>query len=182
MRGVMSIESISPQSAGARHQLGQLASRDIVALAHQWLGLGLFTESLNELCFLRDPQMADVAPIFAKALRELSVVAQTRSDAATFLVNETLHKIASEELEPVNGASYLYWDVHHTVSKEVPDQKFVGDGLGLERVFAWLREVWDCRDGSRILYYNDRPRAEAELKFIEHIRDEARKYVAERHN
>ncbi len=43
-------------------------------------------------------------------------------------------------------------------------KKYLGDSLGLEHIFCWLREIWDYRDGSRIVYYTDLARAKAEKK------------------
>ena len=48
-----------------------------------------------------------------------------------------------------------------------------GDNLGLQYVFCWLREIWDCRDGSMILYHTNLPRDQAEAKFFEHLRESA---------
>ncbi len=44
--------------------------------------------------------------------------------------------------------------------------------MGFEKIFCWLREIWDCRDGSRLLYYTDLPRSEANIKFQEHLIEE----------
>lgn len=174
----MSLDTISPQSAYARYRIGQLHSRDIVAVAHVWLSRGIYTDSLSELSFLNNPQMAEVAPLFEKASLELGIAMSTREDAAKYLVNETLQQIAAGTVDPVNGASYLY-ELHLEMQNELPDLEYVGDSLGLENLFAWLREVWDCRDGSLILYYTDLPRAEAESRFVAHIRDEAQRRVAD---
>jgi len=69
------------------------------------------------------------------------------------------------------------YDVHLNIFGERPDKKYAGDSLGLEHIFCWLREIWDCRDGSIILYYSDLPRIEAEEKFKEHLIDESQKWL-----
>ena len=63
--------------------------------------------------------------------------------------------------------------MHHELTDEFPDAEYLGDNLGLQNVFCWLREIWDCRDGSMILYHADLPRDQAEDKFFEHLRESA---------
>ena len=70
-------------------------------------------------------------------------------------------------------AEFLYWNVHHELVDDFPDKDYLGDNLGLQFVFCWLREIWDCRDGSMILYHTDLSREQAEVKFFEHLRESA---------
>lgn len=86
--------------------------------------------------------------------------------------------MVSGEIDLMVGANFLYWDVHHEITDELPDGKYLGGNLGFEHIFCWLREVWDCRDGSRILYYTDLPRDEAEVKFLIHLKEEAEAWLA----
>ncbi len=160
---------MKPEEANARYRLGKLSSDAIVALANDGLAEGKYSDSLGELCTMRQPQMSAVGPLFEAAMRELGIATLTRLEAALFLVRMTLRHISTGELDPITGAEFLYWQVHHEVSAEVPDRKYLGDNLGLEEVFCWLREIWDCRDGSMILYHTDLPRDQAEKKFIEHL-------------
>jgi hypothetical protein len=65
------------------------------------------------------------------------------------------------------------------VSEDHPDEKYLGDSLGLEYLFCWLRELWDCRDGSIILHYTDLPRSEAEVKFKQHLFEASQTWLRE---
>ena len=98
-------------------------------------------------------------------------------EAAKTIIQKTLKRIVAKEIEPDVGASFLYWDVHHELFDEFPDKEYVGDNLGLEHIFCWLREIWDCRDGSMLLYHSDLSRPEAEKKFKEYLVEEAKKIL-----
>ncbi|MCC2525733.1 hypothetical protein [Vibrio coralliilyticus] len=169
---------MEPIEAYSLYILGKLSSDKIVILANSWLEKGLFTDSLNDIYWEDSPIMADVGPRFEKAIEELNINKMSRFEAANKLIELTLTRIINSELEPDVGATFLYYDVHHVINDEYPDKEFMGDSLGLEHIFCWLREIWDCRDGSRILYHTDLSRKDAEAKFNEHLIEEAQKWLA----
>lgn len=162
--------------AYARFMFGKLSSDEIVAVANTWINDGVYSDSLGELCTIASPKMSDVGPLFESAMQELKVTRPSRLESAFILTNETVHRIAQGELDPVEGSEFLYWQVHHEISSEFPDKQYVGDNLGLEQVFCWLREIWDCRDGSMILNHTDLPRDQTEKKFIEHLVEAAKEW------
>jgi hypothetical protein len=168
---------MDPIEAYSLFKLGKLSSDKIVSLANLWLENNIFANSLVHLFGISKPIMSDVAPFFEKAMKELKVNKPTNLEAAKILIEITLRKIVENKLDPVEGASFLYEEIYHTLTNEIPDKKYVGDNLGLEYIFCWLREIWDCRDGSRLLYYADLPRSEAEVKFIEHLVEGAEKWL-----
>ena len=167
---------MKPDEAQARFRLGMFTSDALVALANSWLEQGVYTESLGSLFAINKPEMADVGPLFESALRELGIPDITRLEGASVLARITLDRIATGKVNAVEDAEFLYWQVHHAITDELPDHKYLGDNLGLEDVFCWLREIWDCRDGSMILYHTDLPRDQAEAKFVEHLIEAARKW------
>lgn len=122
--------------------------------------------------------MAEVGPLFEKAIQELGIEIPSRVEAAKFAAKDTIQKMVSGEIDLMTGANFLYWDIHHEISEDLPDGEYLGSNLGLEYIFCWLREVWDCRDGSMILYHTDLPRDQAEVKFLDHIKEEAEKWLA----
>jgi AAA+ ATPase superfamily predicted ATPase len=168
---------MDPIEAYSLFQLGKLSSDKIVSLANLWLENNIFADSLVHLFGISRPIMSDVAPLFEKAMKELNVHKPTSLEAAKILIKITLRKIVENKLDPVEGASFLYGEIYHTLTNEIPNKNYVGDNLGLEHIFCWLREIWDCRDGSRLLYYSDLPRSEAEVKFIEHLVEEAERWL-----
>jgi len=169
---------MEPIEAFALYRLGKLSSDQIVSLADAWLCEGVFTDGINELSGSTNSVMADIAPIFERTMSELNEPSLTKFDAAIVLVKMKLEGIVSNTIDPEEGASFLYWNVHHEITNEYPDKEYSGDNLGLENVFFWLREIWDCNDGSMILYHTDLPREKAELKFREHLIEEAENWLS----
>ena len=110
-------------------------------------------------------------------MNALRIKEPTSVESAHTLLTAELNEIVKGELKPEERASFLYWNVHHELTNELPDKEYIGDNLGLEHIFCWLREIWDCKDGSMILYHNDLPRPEAETKFKEHLIEEAQKWL-----
>ena len=122
--------------------------------------------------------MAEVGPMLESAIKELGLSIPSKIEAAKIAARDTMERMVSGELDLMVGANFLYWDIHHEVTDELPDGKYLGSNLGLEQIFCWLREVWDCRDGSRIICYTDLPRDQAEVKFLDHLREESEKWLA----
>jgi hypothetical protein len=174
--------AMEPIEAFALYKLGKINSDRIISFANDCLEKDLYTESIGELSMMTNPIMSDVGPLFEKAMQELKINEPTKIEAANTIIHITLKRIVANEIGPDEGASFLYWDVHHELIDVIPDKKYVGDSLGLEYLFLWLREIWDCKDGSMILYHTNLSRAEAEVKFKEHLVEEAEKLLKKRHN
>lgn len=171
------LKNLKPIEAFALYKLENLSSDSIVSLVNDWLREKIYTESLGELCGISNPIMSDVGPLFEQAMKELGLEEPGKLEAANIIVLKTLEQIVRKNIDPVEGASFLYWEVYDKLTEEYPDKKYVGDNLGLEHIFCWLREIWDCRDGSMILYHTDLPRDEAEMKFTEHLIEEVEKLL-----
>jgi len=169
---------MKPEIAITHFKLGKLSSNRIVDLANSWLEGGVFTDSLNYIAMEQSPLMADVGPLFERAIKVLGLEIPNKVEAANTAAKDTIQKMVSGEIDLLEGAEFLYWDIHHEITDELPDGEYLGTNLGLEHIFCWLREIWDCRDGSMILYHIDLPREQAELKFFEHLKQEAEKWLA----
>lgn len=168
---------MNPEIAICHYKLGKLSSEEIVRLADSWLEQGIFTDSINFLAMEKPPVMATVGPLLEAVITELGGEIPSKVDAAKIAARDTIEKMVAGDIDLVEGATFLYWDIHHEVTDELPDDEYMGTNLGFEHIFCWLREVWDCRDGSRILYYNDLPRDQAEQKFLIHLKEEAEKWL-----
>lgn len=164
---------MNPDVAIAHYKLGNLSSEEIVKLADIWLSEGIFTDSINFLAMETNPVMSTVGPMLESAIKELGQEVPSKPEAAKIAAIDTTRKMVSGEIDLMEGAGILYWDIHHEIEDELPDGKYLGSNLGFEKIFCWLREVWDCRDGSRLICYNDLPREEAEKRFLAHLKEES---------
>jgi hypothetical protein len=154
-----------------------LNGEQMVSLANEWLESGSYSDALNDLFNMSNPTLSDAAPAFERAMRDFGVEEPTKIRAAEILINEVLSGIVKGTTEPVAGAEFLYWHVYNALSDWQPDEQYFRESLDLDYVFFWLREVWDCRDGSILSYYADLPRDEAERKQIENLVSAAREFL-----
>ncbi|WP_076012062.1 hypothetical protein [Alteromonas abrolhosensis] len=161
----------------AYFQLGLLSSTDLVTLSDTWLNQGIYTDSINFLQIDNDPIMSEASELFLKAMEEMNVNIPTRVAAAWLVTEDIMERISSKSIDLMESVNFIYWDVHHEIDTELPDSKYFGSNLKLEQVFCWLREVWDCRDSSRLIYHEDLPRDEAEQKFLSYLMDECQKWL-----
>jgi len=168
---------MKPEVALSLYILDNLPSESIVNLANEWLTEGIFTESLSEIIFEKSPSMSTIGPLFESALKEIGIDTPTKIEAAKVVLKDTIQKMVSGETDLMEGANFIYWNIHHKITDELPDGEYLGTNLRLEYIFCWLREIWDCRDGSMILYYSDLPRDQAEKKFLAHLKEEAEKWL-----
>ncbi|GAA4496120.1 hypothetical protein [Pseudaeromonas paramecii] len=146
-------------------------------MADSWLEQGIFSDSINYLAMETTPIMATVGPMLENVISELGGEVPSKVLAAKIAAKDVVERMVSGDIDLMKGANFLYWDIHHEVTDELPDGKYFGANLGFEHIFCWLREIWDCQDGSMILYYTDLPREQAEQKFLEHLKDEAEKWL-----
>jgi hypothetical protein len=168
---------IAPTIAIAYYQLRLLSSNDLVTLADTWLNQGIYTDSINYLQMEKDPIMSEASELFLKAMEEMKVDIPTRVASAWIVTEDILERIVSGSIDLMDGVNFIYWDVHHEIDMELPDGKYLGSNLKLEQVFCWLREVWDCRDGSRLICHEDLSRDKAEQKFLGYLMDECQKWL-----
>ena len=168
---------MTPEEAYAKYKIGDLTSEEITDLSNQWLEEGLYSFNLAEIIFEEHPYRELIGSYFEKAIEDIGVKPLTKIQAGHWLIKFYLEQIVKSEIDPERGASYLYWKVHHEFMDEYPDTQYVGDNFGLEHIFCWLREIWDCDDGDMILYHTDLPREQARVKFCEHLVEEAEKYL-----
>ncbi|GMV90553.1 MAG: hypothetical protein AMXMBFR82_03310 [Candidatus Hydrogenedentota bacterium] len=162
--------------AKARYQLGILDSDAICALARQWIDQDIVSNSLAELSTVSRPIMSEVGPLFESAMEELGVVSLSRIGTVRLIVRSTLSRMVAGDLDILDGAEFLY-RLHLALGEEFPNQEYVGDALGLEFIFSWLREIWDYRDGSPIGHSVDHPSSEIEQTLRQHLLDESNAWL-----
>tara|TARA_Y100000296_G_C5095774_1_gene217276 strand:+ start:534 stop:767 length:234 start_codon:yes stop_codon:yes gene_type:complete len=77
---------MSPKEAYALYILNDLYGEQIVKLANQWILTGLFTDSLNDLCWEKEPEMYIVGSIFENLVKELNNSPLTRIEATNLII------------------------------------------------------------------------------------------------
>lgn len=162
----------SPIEVAALYALGYMPSESMPKLATRWLVEGLDTPSMRLLAGETNPIMSDVAPLFEAVLQELAIDLPNKREAALTLLEAYLRQMVSGALDPYEGMALI--DSQLNQPDIAPATKYVGDGLGIERLFTWYRELQDAEDGSTLFYYTDLPVEESVVRFREHLIEEAR--------
>jgi len=116
--------------AAARHSLGLIHSWEIPPVADRALGLGVYSDSLAELAAIVNPQMAEVGPLLARAMAELGLPVLTKADAARYLTEHCVRRIACTDEPPLSPLTLLK-EVSYAAEQVLPNRLYVGDGLDL---------------------------------------------------
>ena len=164
-------------NAYALWEIGGLHAIDMVRLANIWLNRGIYSEKLTAIYDVENPTQEEVSPVFEAAISELKVTKLGKLEAAKHLVRAVLEQISQHKVPPHIGAEYIYWNIHHEITDDFPDGRYLGSNLHLEGIFMWLVEYWDCEDGSHLNYHADIPRPEASEKFKSYIIEEAEAWL-----
>lgn len=168
---------LTPPEAAAFYKLSLLPSKVLPELATHWLTEGLDTHSLVLLAGETDPIMSDVGPLFESALRELDLALPAQAPATITALEVYVRKIATRAINPWEAMDRIEDDLES--SDLFPDVQFVGDGLGLERMHGWYRELQDTGDGTHVHYYPDLTEEEAMAQFKENLIQEAKRRLGE---
>jgi hypothetical protein len=167
-------DRLTPHQASSFYALELLSSSRLPELATSWLADGLDSPALRVLAGERDAPMSDLAPLFESALEELGVPFPERYEATLQVLRFWLERIVDESIDPMAGMQRIDRDLGDAARELFPDRVYLGEGLGIERLYTWYRELEDAADGSELSYYRDLPRHGAEARFRRHLVDEAR--------
>jgi hypothetical protein len=90
----------------------------------------VYSSSLADLAALPDPVMADVGPLFERALAELELPLPSRAEAAWLIARHCMESILSDS-GSVHATLGLLKDASQAASDVLPDKEYVGSGLDL---------------------------------------------------
>ena len=163
----------------ADYVLGNLTRSHFPDIALTALSLGIESESLLILAGMSDRDNTfELQKYFDGSLRELGISLPNKIEAARLLLNYYLGEMISQPekafevmIEIDNG---IYKQVNWLEEFGLKSKKFVGEELGLERLYTWYRELQDFDDNGMLLYYNDLPREKQKEQFLEHLVEEAK--------
>ena len=163
----------------AAYVLGNLSFSHFPGIAFTGLRHGIESESLLILAGMSNRDNAfELQNYFDKSLRELDISPPSKIEAAKILLSYYLGEMIAHPERAFEVMCTVDNDIYHRVNwlKElgVKEKKFVGEELGLERLYTWYRELQDFEDDGMLLYYNDLPKEKQKQKFNEHLVEEAK--------
>lgn len=171
------LKKLSTTEAYAFYVLQLLSGQELIDLAVKWMLDDQYTESLCLLAGENEPDPWTVNQLFESTMSELGIPKPDLQKATDIALVFYLNQIVNGTGDPVKIGNLIYRDIYHTVSEQTPDKNFVGDCIGIEHMCTWLREIWDAKDGSMLLYYTDLPKEKAVEKYTEHLVEEAGKLL-----
>lgn len=114
--------------AAAMHFLGLIGSWDVPPVADRALHRGLYTDAVAALAYLANPTRWDVATLAETALVELGDAMPGEGDAAWYVANHVIRRIAESDDPPFIDLQVLQ-RLSYAVRGILPDVSYVGDNL-----------------------------------------------------
>lgn len=141
----------------------------------------LESESLNILAGMNEKDNSfEIEEYYKKALAELKFEEPNKLDAGKILL---IHYLKRMVLQPNYAFQYMV-KIDNEIYKQInwgsiqkEKSKYVGEELGLEKLYTWYREIQDWKEGSRLLYFNELPKEKQKLKFEENLIKEAKELL-----
>lgn len=163
----------------ANYVLGNFSRRHLPEIAMTGLEEGLESESLYILAGMNDRDDSfEVEKYFDGCLKELNFVLPTKLQAAKIMLAYYLKQIVDNPELAFEIMSKIDNEVYNLIDwgSKLPNSKvkYVGEELGLEKMYIWYRELQDF-DGGLLFYYNELSKDDQKKKLEWHLVDEASK-------
>lgn len=162
----------------ANYVLGNLTGSYFPDIALTALSQGIESESLLILAGMSDRDNTfELQKYFDGSLRELGISLPSKIEAAQSLLSYYLGEMIAHPENAFRVMNRIDNDIYQQVDwlkeLEIVKKEFVGEELGLERMFTWYRELQDFDDNGMLLYYNELPKKEQKERFQQHLVEEA---------
>ena len=161
--------------------LGNISKSQLPKIGLIGLKENFESESLTILAGMHEKDNSfEIEEYYKRALLELKFKEPNKLEAAKILIIHYLKKMISNQ----DNAFSLMAKIDNEIYKQEDwesftkiKSNFLGEELGLEKLFTWYREIQDWKDGSRLLYYNELTREAQKKKFEEHLIEEAKELL-----
>jgi len=165
----------------ANYYLGNSSTSKLPEIALQGLKEGYESESLEILAGLSDRDNPhEINHYFELTKNEIDISDEGVRSSVNILLKYYLSRIIAEPHNAFEYMERINWDVYTNKFTYVligSNEKYVGEGLGLQHMFTWYRELQDMEDNGKLFYYNDLPKYKQRMKFLEHLVEEAEKVL-----
>ncbi len=164
----------------ANYSLGNYSVSKLPEIALEAIKEGNESDSLLILAGMsRDDNSFQILEYFQRSLKELNIEMLDKMKSAEILLLFYLKKMIDSN--PQDRIEIMTIIKNHIYDKIKCDEdlakieeSYVGEILGLEKMFTWYKELQDFFDGSRILYYNDLSKGKQREKLENHLLEEAK--------
>ncbi|MBK8242570.1 MAG: hypothetical protein IPK88_04025 [Saprospiraceae bacterium] len=161
--------------------LGNISNSQLPEIGLIGLKENLESESLVILAGMNENDNSfEIEEYYKRALAELNFAEPNKIEAAKILLIHYLNKMISNPNQVFKFMSNIDNEIYKQEDWKLIlkiEAKYLGEEIGLEKLFTWYRELQDWKDESKLLYYNNLPRDEQRLKFEEHLIEEAKELL-----
>jgi len=161
----------------ADYYLGNRTTSNLPEIALVGVQEGLESESLLILAGMHhNDNQHEIASYFEHVESELNIISFPPLKCATILLKHYLSELINKPNKSYDLMTRIHCDIYTNLNFDesvANNSKYLGDELGLEKMYTWYRELQDWEDGSALLYYNNLSRPKQRLKFIEELISEA---------
>lgn len=167
----------------ANYILGNLTRNYFPDIALAALNQGIESESLLILAGMTDRDNTfELQKYFEGSLMELDITLPSKIEAAQLLLRYYLAEMIAHPEKAFEAMIKIDNDIYHQVDwleeLGLTGKKFVGEELGLERLYTWYRELQDFEDNGMLLYFNELSREKQKEKFQEYLVEEAKELIS----
>ena|GEM_PF-946464 len=133
----------------AQYILNEQTSSALPSIAMQGLEEGYETPSLIMLAGCNDNENPFlINQYFQGLLHELSLNSLDKKQAALFLVNSTVDKIVSNQIDVYEGCDFIFKQILDLTDLRSENKKFVYDSIELADVYSLYVTIWELMHAS----------------------------------
>lgn len=128
----------------ARQSLRDLDASEVAAVVDALTDEGVWDDAFVDIMDAHALESHDVLPPFLKALGNLGVPIPSQDDAVWYLIDDHTGRIASGEVDPMDGLGELIHDVYWDYDFAGRTKQYLGDSHGLARLIGlwWDYDEW----------------------------------------
>jgi hypothetical protein len=163
----------------AKYELGILNWFHLPEIAYSAIQENIESESLIILAGMNDKDpISERKYYFEKGLKEIDYKILSKLESAEILLKYYLEDMISNPISAYETMILIDNEIYKQLDwkKELglSEKMYVGEELGLQKLYTWYREIQDWYDKSSLFYYNDLPKDAQKIKFEEHLIEEAK--------
>lgn len=162
-----------------RITLGNASADLIQKTVNQLMDDGIFSAEFLDIIDSKPPTMADVSPPFQKYLRKVGIQCQSKDEAVWRLIGYHTGRIASRQIEPLEGLSTLIKDIYRDYDFRAQTKQYLGDSHDIQKLIGLYWEYDDILDAPYQTEYAGRSREEVVTELSDAVLEEARRWQEE---
>jgi len=161
----------------ANYNLGNVTISELPDLAITAIEENFKSDNLFILAGMNETDNTfELEEFITKSLIELGITVVDKYSSAKILLRYYLDLMIKKLKHAFEVMSIIDRTIMNKVDwvkeLDLDEIQIVGEELGLEKLYAWYRELQDLEDGDMVLYYINLPAKKQKKKFTKHLVEE----------